>query len=149
MCFSLKLKNKKLPPFLAEIWDVHSWKKRISLLPSFFLTSNPAQETKQTNGNNINAHNPPPPYIHLYIIHIENFFCFLCPWDLSLSLQLFSGAKGLGKDFHFLMKSFGRMRSIISCFFVFNEREGKQNNSVPEREAHLSWRVVFECEIFF
>nr|BAF49030.1 ecdysone receptor A1 [Daphnia magna] len=24
MCFSLKLKNKKLPPFLAEIWDVHS-----------------------------------------------------------------------------------------------------------------------------
>ncbi|RZC35100.1 ecdysone receptor [Asbolus verrucosus] len=22
MCFSLKLKNKKLPPFLAEIWDV-------------------------------------------------------------------------------------------------------------------------------
>ena len=25
MCFSLKLKNKKLPPFLAEIWDVHAW----------------------------------------------------------------------------------------------------------------------------
>lgn len=24
MCFSLKLKNKKLPPFLAEIWDVHA-----------------------------------------------------------------------------------------------------------------------------
>lgn len=22
MCFSLKLKNKKLPPFLIEIWDV-------------------------------------------------------------------------------------------------------------------------------
>lgn len=22
MCFSLKLKNKKIPPFLAEIWDV-------------------------------------------------------------------------------------------------------------------------------
>jgi ecdysone receptor len=22
VCFSLKLKNKKLPPFLAEIWDV-------------------------------------------------------------------------------------------------------------------------------
>lgn len=22
LCFSLKLKNKKLPPFLAEIWDV-------------------------------------------------------------------------------------------------------------------------------
>lgn len=22
MCFSFKLKNKKLPPFLAEIWDV-------------------------------------------------------------------------------------------------------------------------------
>jgi len=22
MCFSLRLKNKKLPPFLAEIWDV-------------------------------------------------------------------------------------------------------------------------------
>jgi len=22
MCFSLKLKNKKLPPFLAEIWDI-------------------------------------------------------------------------------------------------------------------------------
>jgi hypothetical protein len=25
MCFSLKLKNKKLPPFLAEIWDVTTW----------------------------------------------------------------------------------------------------------------------------
>lgn len=25
MCFSLKLKNKKLPPFLAEIWDVSTW----------------------------------------------------------------------------------------------------------------------------
>nr|AKL71619.1 ecdysone receptor [Macrobrachium rosenbergii] len=24
MCFSLTLKNKKLPPFLAEIWDIHS-----------------------------------------------------------------------------------------------------------------------------
>ncbi|KAL1137715.1 hypothetical protein AAG570_009411, partial [Ranatra chinensis] len=24
MCFSLKLKNKKLPPFLAEIWDVNA-----------------------------------------------------------------------------------------------------------------------------
>jgi len=22
LCFSLKIKNKKLPPFLAEIWDV-------------------------------------------------------------------------------------------------------------------------------
>jgi len=24
MCFSLKLKNKKLPPFLAEIWDIQA-----------------------------------------------------------------------------------------------------------------------------
>jgi len=25
MCFSLKLKNRRLPPFLAEIWDVTTW----------------------------------------------------------------------------------------------------------------------------
>ena len=46
MCFSLKLKNKKLPPFLAEIWDVHSWTTDLSL-SLLILTENPAQETKQ------------------------------------------------------------------------------------------------------
>lgn len=25
LCFALKLKNKKLPPFLAEVWDITPW----------------------------------------------------------------------------------------------------------------------------
>ncbi len=45
MCFSLKLKNKKLPPFLAEIWDVHSW----TLSTSNMYYDDPAQHGKTNN----------------------------------------------------------------------------------------------------
>jgi hypothetical protein len=98
MCFSLKLKNKKLPPFLAEIWDVHSWKRSLSPppLPTLLFASaalekkspghtNKLTHTKLTRQKNVTH---PAPYIYIIHTNFVSFFGCLGPWDLSLSFSL-------------------------------------------------------------
>lgn len=55
MCFSLKLKNRKLPKFLEEIWDVHAIPPSVQSHIQATQAEKAAQESATTSSNMSNA----------------------------------------------------------------------------------------------
>ena len=102
MCFSLKLKNKKLPPFLAEIWDVHSWKNgSLSYFnPSFSLQIPHKRQNKQTEI--ILTHTILLLPIYIYILFTLRIFFVFFALEISLSLfNCFQGRRDWARIFIF------------------------------------------------